>query len=186
MDFAPMRRVVTGLNEQGKSCIISDGPPSKTLIASSGPVSWMWATDDQVQVPHDGSDPIAKMVDWFPSFPGTCLIIEWLEPYFGVDGLPEAEGVEDGAERVFEDIGIRFNARYSDATGVHSSDTIDYAIIISGELCLQMEDGNEVTLKQGDCVVQTGVRHTWRNRSADPCNVAFIIIGAERTADPEA
>ena len=85
-----------------------------------------------------------------------------------------------------EALELPFNATYYDEAGVHSSDTIDYALIISGELCMQMEDGNEVTLRQGDCVVPTGVRHTWRNRSTEPCRVAFIIIGAERTSDPEA
>ena len=183
-----MRRVVTGVNAAGKSCIVSDGPPSKTLVSAGSQVSWMWTTDGTVEVPHDGSDPVATIRGpWFPSPPGTRLIIEWLDPFFGVEGLPDVPAdLGDGSEMRFEDLDLTFNARYVDPDGVHSSDTLDYAIIISGELCLQMEDGEEVTLRQGDCVVQTGVRHTWRNRTAEPCMVAFVIIGAERTGDPEA
>jgi hypothetical protein len=49
-----------------------------------------------------------------------------------------------------------------------------------------MTDGTEVVLEPGDCVVQMGVRHTWRNRQATPTRVAFVIVGASRTADPEA
>jgi quercetin dioxygenase-like cupin family protein len=106
-----------------------------------------------------------------------------LGPHFG-EHPARAEEYENGSGSL-QEIGTIFNSRYQDRTGAHSSDTIDYAVVISGRLWLQMTDGTEVVLEQGDCVVQGGVRHTWRNRGDEPCQVAFIMIGAERASDPE-
>ena len=65
--------------------------------------------------------------------------------------------------------------------GMHTTNTIDYGIVISGEIWLEMDDGATVHLKQGDCVVQNGTRHAWRNNSSEPCVMAFIMVGAKRT-----
>ena len=64
--------------------------------------------------------------------------------------------------------------------GMHTIDTIDYGIVLSGEIWLELDDGAEVHLKQGDCVVQNGTRHAWRNRGAEPCIMAFTMVGAQR------
>ena len=63
-------------------------------------------------------------------------------------------------------------------SGMHTSDTIDYGIVVSGEIWLELDDGAEVRLKQGDCVVQNGTRHNWRNRGTEDCVIAFVLIGA--------
>jgi mannose-6-phosphate isomerase-like protein (cupin superfamily) len=67
-----------------------------------------------------------------------------------------------------------------DDPGMHTTDTIDYGIVISGEIFMELDEGKEVHLKAGDCIVQNGTRHGWRNRSAEACLVAFIMIGATR------
>jgi len=63
-------------------------------------------------------------------------------------------------------------------SGMHTSDTIDYGIVVSGEVCLELDD-SQVHLKQGDCVVQNGTRHNWRNRGSEVCVIAFVLIGAK-------
>jgi hypothetical protein len=186
------RRVVTGLDSEGRSCIASDGPAEVIVRFPDQPVPpgnwsevhWMWTHDETPAVPNGGSGSGGVPANWFPGPTGTRLIIETLGPGFGV-APARAEEHESGSNSL-HDIGTVFNSRYQDRTGVHSSDTIDYAIVISGRLWLQMTDGTEVVLEQGDCVVQRGVRHAWRNRDEEPCQVAFIMIGAARTADPEA
>ena len=178
------RRVVTGLNPEGVSCIVSDGPAPRVMVMGDkfqSEVDWVWASNDTPSVPHDGSEPTSEIEPWFPEQRGNRLILETLGPFFGVE---DTDDVDDSTSAELDDMPT-FNARYWQG-GIHSSDTIDYAIIISGQLWMQMEDGKEVMLEQGDCVVQTGVRHTWRNRGSEPCRVAFIILGATRTADPEA
>jgi mannose-6-phosphate isomerase-like protein (cupin superfamily) len=64
--------------------------------------------------------------------------------------------------------------------GMHTTDTMDYDIVLSGEITLELDDGAVVHLKQGDCVVQNGTRHAWRNRSSAPCVMACVMVGARR------
>ena len=58
---------------------------------------------------------------------------------------------------------------------MHRTESIDYALILSGEITMLLDD-EEVLLKAGDVVVQCGTNHAWSNRSNAPCLVAFILI----------
>jgi mannose-6-phosphate isomerase-like protein (cupin superfamily) len=59
-------------------------------------------------------------------------------------------------------------------------DTVDYATILSGEIWLILDDGAEVQLTPGDCVVQNGTQHAWHNRTPEPCVMAGVTVGAKR------
>lgn len=61
---------------------------------------------------------------------------------------------------------------------MHSNQTIDYSIIMFGEIDMTLEDGSEVHLRAGDVVVQRATRHDWVNRGDRPCVVAFILLDA--------
>jgi mannose-6-phosphate isomerase-like protein (cupin superfamily) len=67
-----------------------------------------------------------------------------------------------------------------DGGGMHRTDTVDFNLIVSGEVWLELDDGSEVLLKAGDCVVQNGTRHRWRNPTSEPCVMAVAQIGAAR------
>lgn len=69
-----------------------------------------------------------------------------------------------------------------DRPGMHVTDTIDYVYVVSGQLVLELDDG-EVPLRPGDCVVQRGTTHAWRNRSTEPAVVAAVLVGAQRPED---
>jgi quercetin dioxygenase-like cupin family protein len=60
----------------------------------------------------------------------------------------------------------------------HRTDSIDYGIVLSGELWMQMDE-EEVHLKPGDVVIQRGTIHNWQNRGTAPCLMAFILIASE-------
>jgi quercetin dioxygenase-like cupin family protein len=60
----------------------------------------------------------------------------------------------------------------------HRTDSVDYAICISGEMWMEMEDG-EVHLKPGDVVIQRGTIHNWNNRGTEPCVMAFVLIATQ-------
>jgi quercetin dioxygenase-like cupin family protein len=62
---------------------------------------------------------------------------------------------------------------------VHRTDSIDYAVVISGEIDMELEKGNEVRLKAGDVLVQRGTVHNWINRGKAPCVIAFSLIDAK-------
>jgi mannose-6-phosphate isomerase-like protein (cupin superfamily) len=67
-----------------------------------------------------------------------------------------------------------------DKPGMHTSDTLDYGIVIRGEMIPELDDVKAVHLRQGDCVVQNGTRHRWRNPLSEPCLMAFVLIGGVR------
>ena len=62
---------------------------------------------------------------------------------------------------------------------VHRTDSIDYAVIVSGEIDMELEKGNEVHLKAGDVLVQRGTVHNWINRGTAPCVLAVILVDAK-------
>ena len=61
---------------------------------------------------------------------------------------------------------------------MHCTDTIDYAIILDGEVDMLLDD-SEVHLKAGDVIIQRGTNHAWVNRGSGTCRIAFILIDAE-------
>ena len=62
---------------------------------------------------------------------------------------------------------------------VHRTDSIDYAVVISGEIDMELEKGDEVHLRAGDVLVQRGTVHNWINRGKAPCVIAFALIDAK-------
>ncbi len=61
----------------------------------------------------------------------------------------------------------------------HRTDSIDYAVVISGQIDMELDDGVVVTLKAGDVLVQRGTIHNWVNRGSEVCVVAFVLISAK-------
>ncbi len=62
--------------------------------------------------------------------------------------------------------------------GMHKTNTVDYALVLDGEIWAVMDEG-ETLLKAGDCLVQRGTNHAWSNRTDTPCRVAFILVNAD-------
>jgi uncharacterized cupin superfamily protein len=62
---------------------------------------------------------------------------------------------------------------------MHSTDSVDIGIVISGEICV-VQDDREVALRPGDFYIQNGAPHAWRNRSDKPCTIAFVLMSARR------
>ena len=65
--------------------------------------------------------------------------------------------------------------------GMHTTDTVDLDLVISGEVWLELDDGIEVHLEAGDSVVQNGTRHSWHNRTNEPCVIFVTLLGARRS-----
>ena len=71
-----------------------------------------------------------------------------------------------------------------DAPGMHTTDTIDFEVVLEGEIWLELDDGVTVHLKAGDTVVQNGTRHAWRNHGTETCRLAVFICGAHHDQVP--
>jgi hypothetical protein len=63
-------------------------------------------------------------------------------------------------------------------TGMHKTDTIDIGIVLTGEITVELDEGEQV-LRPGDVMVQNGTMHAWRNRSGKPCTMALVILAAD-------
>ena len=174
-----MRRVVCGVIE-GKSVVLSDGkaPTEHAFAALPGHVSSiMWGT-----AADPSSEPIAEAapvgVRAVPGPGETRLLLAHFPPasvMFGKGFDPiEAEREQlmhlPGLAELFE----------PDCPGMHRTQSIDYDIVIEGQLWLELDDGKEVELCAGDVAVQQGTRHAWRNKSDAPATVAFILVSTAR------
>ena len=70
-----------------------------------------------------------------------------------------------------------------DNPGMHTTDTIDFEVVLSGEVILELDDGVEKVLRPGDTVVQNGTRHRWSNRGTQPAVMALFMVGAHRAGE---
>lgn len=61
--------------------------------------------------------------------------------------------------------------------GMHRTPTLDYGILLEGELWLELDEGEERLLRAGDVIIQQGTRHAWRNRSQQIAKAAFFMVG---------
>ncbi len=149
-----VRRVVTGVDEQGRSTFLSDGE-------AFGGDSWaeVWVTD-----PERGLDAVVDPQD------GTGV----LEPPAGGTAWRVFEVPPDAVmrERMAEAVG---QIEGVEADGFHTTQTVDYVMVLEGEVALELDTG-EVTLVPGDCVVQRATRHAWRNRSDRPVKMVAVMV----------
>jgi quercetin dioxygenase-like cupin family protein len=63
---------------------------------------------------------------------------------------------------------------------MHSTNAIDFVVVLSGKLRLEVDDGQEIELHKGDSLIQNGTRHAWHNRASEPCEMIAATIGAPR------
>jgi mannose-6-phosphate isomerase-like protein (cupin superfamily) len=62
---------------------------------------------------------------------------------------------------------------------MHRTVSVDYAVVIKGEIDMELDEGESVHLRAGDALVQRGTIHGWFNRGSEPCLIAFVLISAE-------
>ena len=136
----------------------------------------MWGADGPSTYPGDGSEP--PTTSYFPAPGGYRFGFVTLPPQ-GHLHQPPLDIAEALAE--FEDaLPGMLGHMEPDDPGMHTTDTTDFEVIISGEIILELDDGAEVLLKPGDTVVQNGTRHRWRNPGDVPATFAVFIVGANR------
>ena len=111
--------------------------------------------------------------------PGETRFILLTLPPDSVFADPTFDGAAAGAEAMQHSPGIA-ELFESDNPGMHTTPTVDYDLVLDGEVWLELSDGKEVRLTAGDLVVQHGARHAWRNKSKSGAIVAAILIGARQ------
>jgi mannose-6-phosphate isomerase-like protein (cupin superfamily) len=173
-----VRRVVTGHDDSGNAVVISDGPAPfvhATPLISGRSSTDIWRTHDSpATVTTRAEEPTHGPRRQLPTKNGTVLRINTYPP--------ESETIRtlsrDGSKEIFASLGNEQAATFGRGGRhpmMHRTETIDYAIVLEGEIDMVLDRG-DVHLKAGDVVVQCGTNHAWSNRSNMPCRMAFILI----------
>jgi hypothetical protein len=174
-----VRRVVTG-KVGGKAKIISDGDtrPSRAFKNIPGQsAALLWSTAAVPSAPGDGSDIVSEKSSYVPVEPGeTRLMIVTFAPDSVMMSIDPVAGFQEFAEHI-PDLAATMEP---ESPGMHTTQTVDYGIVLEGEVWLELDDGKQVRLKPHDVVVQNGTRHAWRNKSDKPVKIAFVLIGAKK------
>ncbi len=156
-----VRRVVTGVDGTGRSTFVADGPAPGTREWSE-----VWLTD-----------PVVGLDAVFDTALGTTA----LEPPAGGTAFRVFDVPPDSVMRE------RMAANQPrveglEADGFHTTQTIDYVMVLDGEIALELDTG-EVTLRPGDCVIQRATRHAWRNRGERPVRMMAVMLSTRPVAD---
>jgi mannose-6-phosphate isomerase-like protein (cupin superfamily) len=173
-----VRRVVTG-NVAGKSKVVCDGGTRRSHAFKYIPgqtATLVWATPSLPGLPIDGSDIISEQSSYVPEPGETRLMIVTFPPDSVMMTIDPAAAAQEFAEHI-PDLAAKIEP---DHPGMHTTDTVDYGIVLEGEVWLELDDDKEVHLKPHDVVVQNGTRHAWRNKSDKPVKLAFVLIGGKR------
>jgi mannose-6-phosphate isomerase-like protein (cupin superfamily) len=174
----PIHCVVTGETRSGKSVIVSHAPVSPITVALMPGFEFypLWGDDSHPVLPSDGAPMIQPK--WFPQKNGFRFAMFTVPPASSVRTAATPAPTE--LEEVRQKLPGMLEVLEPDHPGMHTTDSVDFDIIVFGEVVLEVDDGAEALLKAGDCVVQNGTRHAWHNRSAEKCVIASCLIGAER------
>lgn len=173
-----VRRVVTGVDAIGKSVFVSDDEVEPVTLTSRPGAEFhrLWGADGVPHLPTDGT-PTAQHA-YFPPAGGFRWGFFTLPP---ASERPAGQLDLEAALREWEDkLPGMVQHMEPDHPGMHTTGTVDFEVVLSGEIVLELDDGVEVTLRPGDTVVQNGTRHAWHNRGAVPAVIAVGIIGATR------
>jgi quercetin dioxygenase-like cupin family protein len=177
----PVRRVVTGHDAQGRSIVVSDGPAPFVHVNPKHPD---WYSTDVFRTDTTPAAIAARPGETtegprrqLPVRRGTVIRVNHFPPE------PEAvrQMTPEDAQRAFAALGNPKAATFGKGGRhplMHRTETIDYAIVLSGEITMLLDEG-EVVLKAGDILVQCGTNHAWVNRSDSPAVVIFVLIDGE-------
>lgn len=178
--FPTIHRVVTGHDAHGRAIVASNGPLPTVVEVQAIPGTVfheVWETRATPAPVDNGADPTTGPLTLPPPRQGTRIRF--------VDIPPDTpEFLAHGATRMkqaFAQIGDeQASTVQADSPHplMHRTESVDYGIVIEGELTLVLDDA-EVLLKPGSVVIQRGTNHAWANRSGKPCRMLFILVDGQ-------
>lgn len=171
-----IRRIVTGKDSSGKAVVQFDGAAANVQTREElGTTNTMlWVTDSIPPVIPSSADEGNRKVGVEPPPNGTIFRVIEYAPQKDIHSDYETK------LRIMRRMGLAPEGPASEHPrdpGMHHTKSLDYVLILSGEIDMLLDD-SEVHLKAGDVVVQQGTNHAWVNRGDQPCKVAFILISA--------
>lgn len=172
----PVRRILTAVNAAGRSYIAQDGP-SPAILTMDGRPGYqnanLWRTLGP-DAPVDAPDTITAHSGVLPPPRGTVIRVIDIPPE-----SPDPEVRRQATEAVFKAMFPDADHRPDHARhpGMHTTDTIDYAILLQGQLVAIMDE-DETVMNAGDILIQRGTSHAWANRSGEIARICFVLTDA--------
>lgn len=171
-----VRRIVTGHDARGRSIVQEDGAAERvaTLGGESGTTFHeIWNTrSSPASIDQASGEPAEPGIALLPPAGGTRIRILDIPPDDGtVAALPR-----EAVKALFEAIGAGHTLPEDPPHPLmHRTETVDYGIVLEGELVLILDE-SETVVRAGDVVVQRGTSHAWANRSAGNARIAFVLV----------
>ncbi len=177
MAIKPVRRIVTGHDATGKAVVLMDtaAPNAKLRTATGLTSTLVWATDETPANIAGSADRADRESSVAPPPMGSVLRV--------VDFPPVDPNAVIDNEAMKKEMGLASDAHAGPARHamMHRTRSVDYAIVLEGEIDMLLDDSS-VHMKAGDVMVQQGTNHAWVNNSNANCRVAFVLIDAEEPA----
>lgn len=177
--FPPIRRVVTGTDANGHSYIEMDGPSPATTTVAARPGyrnANIWRTNAETDAIADADDILQHQGVLPPGGGSVIRVIDF--PPLPQDPAERERQAKATFDTVFPD--ARHQPDNKRHAGMHITATVDYAIVLQGEITAIL-DKEETVLRNGDILVQRGTNHAWANRTNAMTRVAFILVDAPQT-----
>ncbi len=177
MSFPPIHRVVTGHDADGKAIIASSGPLPTVVEITAIPGTVfheVWSTAATPAPVDNAADPTLGPLMLPPPKQGTRIRFVDIPPDTAEFLAQGAGKMKDAFAQIGDEAASTVKA-HSPHPLMHRTESVDYGIVIEGELTLVLDD-SEVQLQPGSVVVQRGSNHAWANRSGQPCRVLFVLI----------
>ena len=179
MSDRPVRRIVTGHDAQGRAVFLQDGPVPRVqrIGGEHGPLFFeVWnTTETPARIDPASGEPPEDGIRLAPPANGTRIRVLDIPP----DGDRLDHVTPEQARAHFAEVGAVDASSHagegSRHAHMHRTETIDYGIVLEGELVLILDEG-ETVCRAGDIIVQRGTNHGWANRSDRTCRIAFILI----------
>jgi mannose-6-phosphate isomerase-like protein (cupin superfamily) len=177
MNLPLIHRVVTGHDADGKAIVASNGPLPTVVEITAIPGTVfheVWSTAATPAPVNNGPDPTLGPLMLPPPRHGTRIRFVDIPPDTP-ELLSQGEGNAKSAFAQIGDLAASTGQAHSPHPLMHRTESVDYGVVIEGELTLVLDD-SEVPLKPGSVVVQRGTNHAWANRSGKPCRMLFVLV----------
>lgn len=178
--LSPVRRVVTGHDSTGKAIVLYDSNDPRTMTRPGvGTVSHaLWMTESSPARMDGGADRAEQIKAVAPPKAGSIFrIVDF--PSMTDEEIATFETGFFHQTVADETHAAASPSKYRPPSHpfMHRTCSVDYAIVLSGEIDMMLDD-TTLHFRAGDVLVQQGTNHAWINRSGAPCRIAFILIGA--------
>jgi mannose-6-phosphate isomerase-like protein (cupin superfamily) len=172
---ADIRRVVTGLDAGNKAVVLFDSRLALNPGKSGNPAANLWITDSSPPGFSFKDDAAVKPIGLPPPDSGTAIRVVEFPP---LDPAAEAKMAPDFMMKVVGDTAPARGLPVKHPL-MHRTRTVDYAIVMSGEIDMMLDD-TVVHVKAGDVVIQQATNHAWINRGTQPCRIVFVLMDSKQ------